>query len=1321
MIRALLCAVGFIAGVGVGAPVASLAPARRAPLIDGVIGEDEWCEATAFAGLQKGGNLEPRHGQVWIAMDEQAVYVAVRSELPPDGELITNVKRRGGHVIHDDCIEIWVVPPAEGRPDGTRSKGYFQLLVNSNGVLFDKHWEPGYGLAATAWNVKLEFAGRMHEGMWDAELAIPLGEMGVTELVTPAVWRMNVVRNWKSPWVQANLTASGSFSDVAGMLEIHLDRGAPTIQVRSLGDLQGGRAAVVVSARSPATRRPLVLSGKLQAGDETVLDTPQPLPAPERPGDGTLLAATFTPALKNVLDITVTGPAEKVWYRRQLSFAPEPEHRWTQLAAFRTFALSFDNESVTAAGSVGAGAPIGVKGTPTFVAGIEGKALLVGKDVQIDYDNVGNLPVPCGVSFWLKLLRDRVPREKGHVHPFHRTPFFQTRFKSNGYIGVQDSVYARLQLWLHGFPELTDQTNVMGSFPWQQDRWYHVAFNLGDKGAELFLDGVRLGGSTFKRPLTADELTPFLLGAAGHPNDYVLDEFRIYSRTFSAGEVASLAKGQQVFDGKIAFFPSLPGLLLEATVDPGDLGDEPLLLRMTDVAETTVVLSTAVPRDGWRPTDAGLLQISRTFELPALTDGTYKAWLEHIPGAGAPPTRALQRPVQVEHYPWEGCELGLSNTIIPPFTPLQVKGTTVDCVLRSHDLDQLGLWSQVRSLGEPLLAKPMVLRCVGEGGALSWGLSGLGFTETEPHRVSFEATTQNALLNVHSKGSFDYDGLMEVTLRLIPTSHRPLQRLYLDVPLRPEVATLFHAVGEHIRANPAGAIPDGEGVVWKSRDLPQPNLDNFIAYLWAGGPERGVCWAADWDKDWIHSDERSAVELVREEDAVVLRINLLNGPVVLRRPRTIRFALMASPAKPMPKDWRAWALSGPSPGSGRFNILWPASWGAHYGWGTRYPLDQDFSLIDKITETRLTGEIDSEFIAAWVKRVLEHPGKLVHRDEKSVDAHVRFSFSVARGMHAQGVDTRIMHYSNACDPIHGLPEFPVYGDEWGLREGRHHSSKSFRDYSVYWADQMMRHGMQGIYVDNTFLHAKYSWPTGDAYLDENGAVRPGLGLLSRMRRLIRRLAVMMVEQGREPFVYVHMTNGATLPMLSFAQANLAWEFKYGANDYQDRFTPAYMRTVCTGRQFGTIPTVLGGITGVPATSEEYVRLSRTGMAMVLPHETFFYARTDGPLAAKVRGILNDFRSGEYDAHPYWANALVSAIPADLLVTAYRKPARLLLVIGNMGEAGDFRITLKPDALDGPPRSAVNRETNAAVDVRDQTVHVPLATHDFALIEVTSEQ
>jgi len=514
-------------------------------------------------------------------------------------------------------------------------------------------------------------------------------------------------------------------------------------------------------------------------------------------------------------------------------------------------------------------------------------------------------------------------------------------------------------------------------------------------------------------------------------------------------------------------------------------------------------------------------------------------------------------------------------------------------------------------------------------------------------------------------------------------------------------------------------VPDGEGVVWHSRLLPQPTIDNFLAYLWVGGEERGICYAADWDRGWTHCEERDAVELIRESDAVTIRLNLINGPLVLDGTREIDFALMASPAKPMPPDWREWTLRGPHPGDSIFNILWGWSWGNHYGWAGRYPVNQSFDLIDAIMKTRETGEIDGAAIKSWVGYACtfeKERGKTI--DRKRLESHVRFSFNVARGMHRHDDISKLVYYTNAYDPIGGLPEFPVYGDEWGFRDGRHHVNQSFRDYSIYWIDQMQQRGFRGIYVDNTFLVAKHSWPVGDAYLDKRGQIHPGLGLLSRDRAFIRRIAVMMHERGREPFAFVHMTNAATLPMLSFAQVQLAWEFKYGANDYQERFTPDYMRTVNTGRQFGAIPILLGG-TQVKNDPPEHHRVSRTGFAMALPHETFFYSRVDYKLALAVKAILKDFRTGAYDAFPYWKNtSVVKTIPGDLLITVYRKADRLLLVVGNQGDEGMFPITLQAGAISGTSWSAVNRETATAVPVNQQgVIQLELARHDFALIEV----
>ncbi len=73
-------------------------------------------------------------------------------------------------------------------------------------------------------------------------------------------------------------------------------------------------------------------------------------------------------------------------------------------------------------------------------------------------------------------------------------------------------------------------------------------------------------------------------------------------------------------------------------------------------------------------------------------------------------------------------------------------------------------------------------------------------------------------------------------------------------------------MADSIRANYAGVVPTGEGTVWTSKEAARSNLlGTFIPYIWVGGPERGLCWFASNDRDWVvdPSDQTPALALER--------------------------------------------------------------------------------------------------------------------------------------------------------------------------------------------------------------------------------------------------------------------------------------------------------------------------------------------------------------------------------------------------------------------------------------------------------------------------
>ena len=104
------------------------------------------------------------------------------------------------------------------------------------------------------------------------------------------------------------------------------------------------------------------------------------------------------------------------------------------------------------------------------------------------------------------------------------------------------------------------------------------------------------------------------------------------------------------------------------------------------------------------------------------------------------------------------------------------------------------------------------------------------------------------------KTQYDYDGMMKCTLTLQPCQ-TSVRGLTLRIPLSGKIAGLMHACGDGNRHNYAGQTPTGSGKVWdSSKGNKIKIIGTFYPYIWLGGAERGLCWFADTDKDWILDD-----------------------------------------------------------------------------------------------------------------------------------------------------------------------------------------------------------------------------------------------------------------------------------------------------------------------------------------------------------------------------------------------------------------------------------------------------------------------------------
>jgi hypothetical protein len=193
-------------------PAAIIPLSPTPPTVDGTIAPDEWRACHGFEGFIRAGVsgqadaglVEPRRARAWIGATADTIYVAIATQLPDEGELLTAITRDSLRAVHDDSLEIYVNPT----PDAAAKVDY-QFLTNSRGFGGYNIHTIGDAAEAEAWQGGWKQAHGMHEGWWHAEVAIPIASMDMVSpgrTTTDGVWTINATRNWKPDWGWSSLT-----------------------------------------------------------------------------------------------------------------------------------------------------------------------------------------------------------------------------------------------------------------------------------------------------------------------------------------------------------------------------------------------------------------------------------------------------------------------------------------------------------------------------------------------------------------------------------------------------------------------------------------------------------------------------------------------------------------------------------------------------------------------------------------------------------------------------------------------------------------------------------------------------------------------------------------------------------------------------------------------------------------------------------------------------------------------------------------------------------------------------------------------------------
>lgn len=696
----------------------------------------------------------------------------------------------------------------------------------------------------------------------------------------------------------------------------------------------------------------------------------------------------------------------------------------------------------------------------------------------------------------------------------------------------------------------------------------------------------------------------------------------------------------------------------------------------------------------------------RIFDLPDLPAGNYLVSVK-LQGEGVP-TDPVTGLYERQVFPWEHNRLGLSPRVIPPFTPITIKGNVLGAVLRQHTLSKTGLWDQVVSLGRPLLKAPM--RWTASSGGKDVPIKP-GVFRTVSRRPDFAVTAADFAIGPAQatlRSEWDQDGMAKMILSL-PKSAAQLDRLSLEIPLDDAQVRYMHACGDGLRFNYAGLTPTGEGLVWDSSKANRNDIvGTFYPYVWLGGGERGLAFFADSDRGYSLDDQTPMIELVRQAGVLTLRVNFITKPTKLDRSHELVFGLQATPVKPMPEDpvnWRRWLCNRVDDRVKPFTIL-----GATFYYGAESynftPLDQDLSIYQVFSDARNSGQFNAEFVKQWLEKYkrFTEPGT----DKwKFYDAHINSGMRTASGTTRQD-GWLLTPYTNPRGMGFDQPEWPTFQDEWLQLPYYQRAKRGAVDYSVcpvrsfqdaaMWHYQEMMTCFDGIYWDNLYLSSNFNTISGGAWTDENGKVHPSMGLWA-MRDLVKRTAVLFNEEGRPVFSNViHMTNACLVPIMAFANINLDWEWQYGHRDFQDRFTPELTVAQTIGRQCGNIPLILsGGYWSAPEDMKPWINRTRTGVCLV--HEIRAWDWQPKEMWDLYKKMF-DFGYGEKDCrvYNYWDEGFplrVEGVNAKAIVLV--RGGKALAIVTDYGEGGECRLKLDMAALKLPATiKASDVETGEAI-------------------------
>ena len=569
---------------------------------------------------------------------------------------------------------------------------------------------------------------------------------------------------------------------------------------------------------------------------------------------------------------------------------------------------------------------------------------------------------------------------------------------------------------------------------------------------------------------------------------------------------------------------------------------------------------------------------------------------------------------------WMGNKIGMEDEVLPPWTPIRRKGNSLFCLNREYRFGAHGLPDQIIAKGKAILKSPITLKMSKNGKSLNWKAKGVKFEKVTDTKATIVGKIQAGSTEFEIRSEMEYDGFIYVTVKPLNNKPLPFDTLSLELPVNKNNALYRHLFSVFKVVLPKG-VPAGNGVVETSEWRP---------FAWLGDNYRGLFWCCESDEMWPNK-KGNAVEFVRSNDAVTLRLNVVKQGQKIKKNWNLSFMLMATPVK---------------------------NYDARKARQVRtYGVGKNLEFIMMPLQSDGCG-----FYRA------AHPE--------------RFSHEVA-ARQKRGI--RVTPYTAPTFITERMPESIFFKKYWWfgfedpaiLRSGwpetwycASPAAKGYADFVLWHAKKYIEtHKLNGLYYDQFHPYAYAGKHAGTGY-EENGIYYPTYPIRAQ-RNLFKRLYTVIKKQPWDTWIWAHMSAKMNIAALSWADGYFDGEHPFAAlvqnKTYMEVMNLETVRAEFIGRQWGLAPFFLPEYRG-KFVSE--VEPTRELMAIGMVHD-FAICRLwcNGHEMDRIRRELDLFDYGNSDFYAYFDDVPPAATDMkDIYISAYKHDnGSVLFVAANLSK------------------------------------------------------